>query len=245
MSSPIHKYHYITLDSQISPKVSLRNIIEGETGNRIWITFTNNGSTIHLGAKENGEYLYRVVLRVDSDLGTRYQDSAIEGDGITLINEDDQGVAPADIGKCNIRLKPDTFAAGLNRCWLKIYSTQFTDQDRMIYSAEFQFTALRDDSDGVNAWYRGSTPTHSMEVPIDMTDWDVDVTYAQHGNVVCKIIDTDMTITSTKVAWTLTRAQTLAMEVGDVTIQLHYRSPGGVEDYSDIHYGKVLYSQGV
>jgi hypothetical protein len=244
MSSPIHKYHYITLDSQISPKVSLRNIIEGETGNRIWITFTNNGSTIHLGAKENGEYLYRVVLRVDSDLGTRYQDSAVQGDGVTLISEDDQDVAPSDIGKCNIRLKPDTFAAGLNRCWLKIYSTQFTEQDRMIYSAEFQFTALRDDSDGVNAWYRGSTPTHSMEVPIDLSNALVEVTYEQHGQVVCQVDNEQMTITPTKLTWTLLPQQTLAMEVGDIRIQLHYTN-GTVTDYSDIHYGKVLYSQGV
>lgn len=239
MADEVNKYHYITLDTQISPKISLRNIVDGETGNRFLIKLMNGGDMVNLATQENGEYAYRVVLRIDSDLGTRYQDSEVVGDGITRMT------SGGDNGKVNILLKPDTFTAGLNRCWLKVYSKQFTDQDRMIYSAEFQFTALRDDSDGVNAWYRGSTPTHSMEVPIDLTAFDVDVTYAQHGNVVCNIIDNDMTITSSKVSWTLTRAQTLAMEVGDVSIQLHYRSNGGIEDYSDIHYGKVLYSQGV
>ncbi len=241
MSNPINKYHYITLDTQDSPRVALKNIVDGETGNRIWVTLTNNGSTVNLAEKENDEFIYRVVLRVDSDLGTRYQDSAVAGDGITLFANESSG----DYGKCNILLKPRSFTAGLNRCWLKIYSTQFTEHDRMIYSAEFQFTAARSDEDGLNAWYRGSTPTHSMDVPIDLTAFDVDVTYAQNDNVVCKILDTDMTVTASRVTWTLTAAQTLAMSVGDVTIQLHYRKPDGTEDYSDIHHGKVLYTQGV
>ena len=238
MADAINKYHYITLDTQISPKISLRNIVEGETGNRFLIKLMNGGDMVNLATQENGEYAYRVVLRVDSDLGTRYQDSEVVGDGITRMT------SGGDNGKVNILLKPDTFTAGLNRCWLKIYSKQFTDQDRMIYSAEFQFTALRDDSDGVNAWYRGSTPTHSMEVPIDLTNALVEVTYAQHGQVVCVVEQQDMVVTPSKVTWTLTREQTLAMEVGDVSIQLHYTN-GTVEDYSDIHYGKVLYSQGV
>ena len=240
MPNAINKYHYITLDTQDSPRVSLKNIVEGETGNRIWITLTNNGSVVNLAEKENDEFIYRVVLRVDSDLGTRYQDSAVAGDGITFIEAD-----TGDHGKINILLKPETYSAGKNRCRLEIYSTQFTEHDRMIYSAEFQFTAARSDEDGLNAWYRGSTPTHSMEVPIDLTAFDIDVTYAQNDNVVCKILDTDMTVTASCVTWTLTAAQTLAMNVGDVTIQLHYRKPDGAEDYSDIHHGKVLYTQGV
>lgn len=238
MADAVNKYHYITLDTQISPKISLRNIVDGETGNRFLIKLMNGGDMVNLATQENGEYAYRVVLRVDSDLGTRYQDSEIVGDGITRMT------SGGDNGKVNILLKPDTFTAGLNRCWLKIYSKQFTDQDRMIYSAEFQFTALRDDSDGVNAWYRGSTPTHSMEVPIDLTNCEVAVTYEQNGKVVCDVFEQQMVITPSKVTWTLTREQTLAMDVGDIYIQLHYRN-ATTEDHSDIHHGKVLYTQGV
>lgn len=238
MADAINKYHYITLDTQISPKISLRNIVEGETGNRFLIKLMNGGDMVNLATQEDGEYAYRVVLRVDSDLGTRYQDSEVVGDGITRMT------SGGDNGKVNILLKPDTFTAGLNRCWLKIYSKQFTDQDRMIYSAEFQFTAFRDDSDGVNAWYRGSTPTHSMEVPIDLSNCEVAVTYEQNGKVVCDVFEQQMVITPSKVTWTLTREQTLAMDVGDIYIQLHYRN-ATTEDHSDIHHGKVLYTQGV
>lgn len=240
MPNPINKYHYITLDTKESPRVSLKNIVAGETGNRIWIKLTNNGSFVNLAEKENDEFIYRVVLRVDSDYGTRYQDSAVTGDGVTLFANASSG----DYGKVNILLKPDTFAAGLNHCWLKIYSTHFTEYDRMIYSAEFQFTALRDDSDGLNAWYRGSTPTHSMEVPIDLTNCEVAVTYEQNGNVVCEVFEQQMVVTPSKVTWTLAREQTLAMDVGDIYIQLHYRN-ATTEDHSDIHHGKVLYTQGV
>jgi hypothetical protein len=83
-----------------------------------------------------------------------------------------------------------------------------------------------------------------MEVPIDLTNALVEVTYAQHGNVVCQVNNEQMTITPSKITWTLLSQQTLAMEVGDVAIQLHY-TLGSVTDYSDIHHGKVLYSQGV
>jgi hypothetical protein len=83
-----------------------------------------------------------------------------------------------------------------------------------------------------------------MEVPIDLTNALVEVTYEQHGQVVCQVDNEQMTITPTKLTWTLLPQQTLAMEVGDIRIQLHYTN-GTVTDYSDIHYGKVLYSRGV
>ena len=236
----ISKYHYITLDTQVSPKVTLRNIVEGETGNRVWITFTNKGEFVNLATKEDDAFIYRVVLRVDSSLGTRYQDSAVSGDGVTLIDDSGSG----DYGKVNILLHPDVYAAGLNRCRLMIYSTQFTEHDRMIYSAEFQFTADEDDEEEVNVWRRGSTPTHSFEVGVNLTGGEVSVTYEQNGKVVVTKNTADMTITSSSVTWSLTAVDTLAMEVGAVYIQLHY-TKNGVSDSSDIHTGKVLYTAGV
>ena len=234
----LYKDHYIELDTKRSPRISLQNIIEGETGNRLFVALINNDTAVNLATKENGSFIYRVVLRVDSDLGTRYQDSDVTGDGVTRVESGD------DSGKACILLKPGTFAAGLNRGWLKVYSTQTTEQDRMIYSAEFQFTVLRDDSDGANSWHRGSTPTHSMEVPIDLTDALIEVSYEQHGNIVCRVYNEQMTITPTKLTWALTSDDTLAMEVGDIYIQLHYKTLT-MEDHSDIHHGKVLYTQGV
>ena len=81
----LYKYHYIELDTQRSPRISLQNIVAGETGNRLWITVTNNGETVDMSEKSNGEFIYRVCLKIDSDLGTRRQDSAQENSGITLV----------------------------------------------------------------------------------------------------------------------------------------------------------------
>lgn len=133
----VNKYHYIDLDTIQSPRVALQNINAGETGNRIWVTLSNNGEVIDMSEKSNGEFIYRVCLKIESSLGVNRQDSAVQGDGITFI-EDDTG----DHGKINIRLKPEVFAKGKNRCRLEIYSTQFVQYDRMICSSEFTFNAF-------------------------------------------------------------------------------------------------------
>lgn len=141
----LNKYHYIELDTKRSPRVSLQNIVEGETGNRIWITLYNNGEKIDLSEQEDGAPVYRVCLRVDSDLGTRRQDSSIVGNGITLISDN-----TGDHGKCNIRLSKDSFTAGLNRCRLEIFTKQWTTDDTLICSAEWTFYAAPNPT-GVNA----------------------------------------------------------------------------------------------
>lgn len=134
--SELNKYHYIKLDTKRSPHISLQNIVAGETGNRIWISLYNDGVFVDLGEQDNGEYVYRVCLRVDSALGTRRQDSAVAGSGITLIHD-----STGNNGKANIRLSKDSFTAGMNRCRLEVYSTKWTQHDTLICSAEFQFTA--------------------------------------------------------------------------------------------------------
>jgi hypothetical protein len=105
--SELNKYHYIKLDTKRSPHISLQNIVAGETGNRIWISLYNDGEFVDLGEQDNGEFVYRVCLRVDSTLGTRRQDSAVDGSGITLIHDN-----TGNNGKANIRLSKDSFTAG-------------------------------------------------------------------------------------------------------------------------------------
>jgi hypothetical protein len=134
--SELNKYHYIKLDTKRSPHISLQNIVAGETGNRIWISLYNDGEFVDLGEQDNGEFVYRVCLRVDSTLGTRRQDSAVDGSGITLIHDN-----TGNNGKANIRLSKDSFTAGMNRCRLEVYSTKWTLHDTLICSAEFQFVA--------------------------------------------------------------------------------------------------------
>lgn len=132
----IYKYHYIELDTKRSPRISLQNIVAGETGNRIWITVTNNGDVIDMSEKEDDEFIYRVSLRIDSDLGTRRQDSDDPDGGITFIEAN-----TGDHGKINILLSADSFTAGKNRCRLEIYSKRSEDDDTLICSAEWTFDA--------------------------------------------------------------------------------------------------------
>lgn len=141
----LYKYHYIELDTKRSPRISLQNIVAGETGNRLWITVTNNGETVDMSEKENNAWKYRVCLRIDSDLGTRRQDSAEENSGITFIDAD-----TGDHGKINILLSKDSFTSGMNRAVLEIYSKRVNDNDTLICSAEFTFRAAKNPT-GENA----------------------------------------------------------------------------------------------
>lgn len=130
----LYKYHYIELDTKRSPRISLQNIVAGETGNRLWITVTNNGETVDMSEKEDGEYIYRVCLVIKSNLGVRRQDSATEDSGIAFIDAN-----TGDHGKVNILLSKDSFTAGKNRARLEIYSTRSEENDTLIVSAEWTF----------------------------------------------------------------------------------------------------------
>lgn len=141
----LYKYHYIELDTKRSPRISLQNIVAGETGNRLWITVTNNGDVIDMSEKENDAWKYRVCLRIDSDLGTRRQDSAEANSGITFIDAN-----TGDHGKINILLSKDSFTSGMNRAVLEIYSKRVNDNDTLICSAEWTFRAAKNPT-GENA----------------------------------------------------------------------------------------------
>jgi hypothetical protein len=141
----LYKYHYIELDTKRSPRISLQNIVAGETGNRLWITVTNNGETVDMSEKENDAWKYRVCLRIDSDLGTRRQDSAEANSGITFIDAN-----TGDHGKINILLSKDSFTSGMNRAVLEIYSKRVNDNDTLICSAEWTFRAAKNPT-GENA----------------------------------------------------------------------------------------------
>lgn len=140
----LYKYHYITLDTKRTPRISLQNIVAGETGNMLVITLTNNESTVNLAEKSNGEFIYRICLRVDSNLGVRRQDSAMENSGITLVE------SGANAGKAEILLSKDSFTSGMNRAWLEIFSTGTETNDTLICSALFTFRAT-ENSTGENA----------------------------------------------------------------------------------------------
>ncbi len=132
----LYKYHYIELDTKRSPRISLQNIVAGETGNVFWITFSNNNEIVDMSEKSDGEFLYRVSLRIRSNLGVRRQDSDDPDGGITFIE-----AQTGDHGKIHILLSADAYTSGKNRCVLEIYSKRVEEDDTLICSAEWTFSA--------------------------------------------------------------------------------------------------------
>lgn len=117
----LYKEHAITLDIKRQTKVALQGIVAGETGNRITVTLKNGDEFIPLTG-------FRVCLRVRSNIGERMQN---EENGISVEN---------DIAV--ILLSPNSFAEGMNRARLMVYSSDENSSDEiLIYSAEFQFDA--------------------------------------------------------------------------------------------------------
>ena len=130
----LFKNYVITLDTMRTPNIALQNIVAGETGCKLTVTLTNNGSSVSMNGTD-----HRVCLRVDSSKGTRRQDSSLTGSGISFNN-----------GKAIIKLSRDSYTSGRNRACLEIYSTETTANDTLICSAEFTFTAKCNES-GENA----------------------------------------------------------------------------------------------
>lgn len=223
----IYKTYDINLDTKRLTKQSPQGIRAGETGVKFNITVTNGGSQITFGSG------VRVVLEINSNIGKRVQDSASDS-GITYSTT-----------VCSVLLDSLSFAEGLNRCVFHVFTTNSTTNDTEICAAEFQFVAEPAEVERENVWYRGSTPTHTFGTDIDLTTaTTIEVTYEQNGKVVVTKQKSAMTVTSTSVSWTLTSADTLAMSVGNVGIQMKYVK-NGVTDYSEVVTGKVMYSQGV
>ena len=81
---------------------------------------------------------------------------------------------------------------------------------------------------------RGTTPTNTFTVDVDLTDSTIFVTYQQDGATVIEKTGSDLTVTSTSVACTLTQEETLALHPGRVEVQLRYVTPTGAADASNI-----------
>jgi len=81
---------------------------------------------------------------------------------------------------------------------------------------------------------RGSTPTNTFDVDIDLTGATVFITYKQKGRTVIEKTGTDITVTSTSLTVELTQAETLALDVGEVEMQIRYVFPNGSADASNI-----------
>jgi hypothetical protein len=81
---------------------------------------------------------------------------------------------------------------------------------------------------------RGSTPTNTFDVDIDLTNATVFVSYEQGGRVVLEKTGEDLTVTAESIVLHLTQEETLAFVPGKVNIQIRYVFPNGAADASNI-----------
>lgn len=81
---------------------------------------------------------------------------------------------------------------------------------------------------------RGSTPTNTFEVDLDLTNATVFVSYEQQGKTVIEKTGNALTISPDKIVLQLSQEETLALRPGDVLIQIRYVFPNGAADASNI-----------
>lgn len=81
---------------------------------------------------------------------------------------------------------------------------------------------------------RGSTPTNTFEVDLDLTNATVFVSYEQQGKTVIEKTGNALTISPDKIVLQLSQEETLSLKPGDVLIQIRYVFPNGAADASNI-----------
>lgn len=81
---------------------------------------------------------------------------------------------------------------------------------------------------------RGSTPTNTFDVDLDLRNATVFISYEQDGVVVVEKTNADLDIGETQIALTLTQEETLLFHPGKVFIQIRYVFPNGAADASEI-----------
>ncbi len=81
---------------------------------------------------------------------------------------------------------------------------------------------------------RGSTPTNTFEVDVDLTNATVFVSYEQQGRTVIEKTGSALSISPDKIVLQLSQEETLSLKPGDVLIQIRYVFPNGAADASNI-----------
>ena len=81
---------------------------------------------------------------------------------------------------------------------------------------------------------RGSTPTNTFTVDIDLRGATIYVSYEQYSHVVIEKTGSDLTVTATSITLELSQEDTLKFQPGKVLIQIRYVFPNGQADASNI-----------
>ena len=85
--------------------------------------------------------------------------------------------------------------------------------------------------------YRGTTPTNTITVDLDLRATTVFVTYAQNGTVVFEKTNDDITIEEKQILVPLSQEDTLKLSAdrrAPVSVQIRYITSGGVAGASNI-----------
>ena len=83
-------------------------------------------------------------------------------------------------------------------------------------------------------WHRGTTPTNTFNVNVDLREATIFVSYYQRGRVVVEKTGDDLTVTENQIVTTLTQEETLKLRTGPVRIQIRYVMEDGTADASNI-----------
>lgn len=81
---------------------------------------------------------------------------------------------------------------------------------------------------------RGSTPTNTFHVNLDLTEATIFVTYSQNGCIAFEKTGDDLEVTEDQIVVSLTQAETLSLKSGRVEIQIRYVLADGTADASNI-----------
>lgn len=81
---------------------------------------------------------------------------------------------------------------------------------------------------------RGSTPTNTFDVDINLTGATIIVSYAQQGKIILEKTGDELTVTPDSISLELSQEDTLKFCAGEVLIQIRYVFPDGSADASNI-----------
>lgn len=87
---------------------------------------------------------------------------------------------------------------------------------------------------GNDSLRRGTTPTNTFNVNIDLREATVFISYAQRGVLLVDKTGTDLFITEDQIVTTLSQEDTLKFKPGEVDIQIRYVKQDGTADASNI-----------
>lgn len=86
----------------------------------------------------------------------------------------------------------------------------------------------------MGGWHRGTTPTNTFNVNVDLREATIFISYAQRGRVVVEKTGSDLTVFENRIITSLTQEETLQFRPGDVRIQIRYIMHDGTADASNI-----------